>query len=247
MRVAALYDIHANAPALEAVLDEVRTLGVDLIVFGGDVLPGPMPRQTLQILRSLQTQAHFICGNGDRVVLMAARGQEPTEVPAQFRDTIYWNAKQLTFDDLAWISSWPATLSVAISNSQMLFCHASPRNDTDVFTEMTPESDLLPLFSEVTESTVICGHMHMQFDRRIGQKRVVNAGSVGMSFEGAGAYWLLIDDELRLRRTSYDLEDAAARIRASGYPQAEQFAAQNVLTTPEKETMLKAFSNVRLR
>ena len=50
MSIAALYDIHGNLPALEAVLDEVRTLKVDQIVVGGDVLPGPMPRATLALL-----------------------------------------------------------------------------------------------------------------------------------------------------------------------------------------------------
>lgn len=52
MRVAALYDIHGNLPALEAVLREVRSAGVDRIVVGGDVIPGPMPRETLACLRA---------------------------------------------------------------------------------------------------------------------------------------------------------------------------------------------------
>jgi Icc-related predicted phosphoesterase len=246
MKVAALYDIHANTPALEAVLDEVHAIGVDLIVFGGDVLPGPLPRETLRLLRSLRVATRFISGNGERVVLMASRGEEPIEVPARFRETIYWNAKQLNHEDLDWISSWPATLSVAISNSEVLFCHATPRNDTDIFTEQTEESVLLPILERVSEKTIVCGHTHMQFDRRVGQKRVVNSGSVGMSFEGPGAYWLLIGDEIRLCRTSYDVARAADQIRASGYPIAEEFAAQNVLTTPTKEAMLKAFGNVRL-
>jgi putative phosphoesterase len=246
MKIAALYDIHANAPALEAVLEEVHTVGVDLIVFGGDALPGPMPQETLRLLRSLRIPSQFISGNGDRVVLMAARGEEPTEVPEQFRETVHWNAKQLSSEDLAWISSWPATLPLRISNSQALFCHASPRNDTDIFTELTKESDLLPLFASVSEGVVVCGHTHMQFDRKVGEKRVVNAGSVGMPFEGTGAFWLLIDGDLSLRRTSYNLVGAAARIGASGYPHAEYYASENVLTTPTKEAMLKAFSNVRL-
>ena len=246
MKVAALYDIHANAPALEAVLDEVLSMGVDLIVFGGDVLPGPMPRETLSILRSITTPVQCISGNGDRVVLMATRGEEPTEVPLQFREVIHWNARQLVADDLAWMSTWPANLSLDIDNSEVLFCHASPRNDLDIFTEQTADTVLLPLFAQIREKVVVCGHTHMQFDRQIGQTRVVNAGSVGMSFEGTGAHWLLIDNEIWLMRTSYELASAADRIRASGYPQAEQFATQNVLATPTKKAMLKAFGNVPL-
>src|SRR5437667_260785 len=91
MRLAALYDIHGNLPALEAVLEEVRKAGVDQVVVGGDVLPGPMPRETLALLRALDIPAQFFSGNGERVVLAQKAGREPTEVPEQFREVIRWN------------------------------------------------------------------------------------------------------------------------------------------------------------
>jgi hypothetical protein len=59
MRVAALYDIHASAPALEAVLAEVERAGVDRIVIGGDVVPGPLPAETIERLRALGDRAVF--------------------------------------------------------------------------------------------------------------------------------------------------------------------------------------------
>src|SRR5512142_2914911 len=69
MRVAALYDIHGNLPAREAVLDEIDRLGVDQVVVGGDVLPGPMPRQALERLLNLDRPVHFIHGNGELAIL----------------------------------------------------------------------------------------------------------------------------------------------------------------------------------
>ena len=63
MRVAALYDIHGNLPALEAVLDDVRTAGVDSIVIGGDVVPGPLPRETLACLEALEIPVRFLHGD----------------------------------------------------------------------------------------------------------------------------------------------------------------------------------------
>src|SRR5437879_1209675 len=99
MRVAALYDIHANFPALEAVLQEVRQEKVEQIVVGGDVLPGPMPRETISSLRSLDIRVQYICGNGDRVVLAQMRGGDISEVPEQFREVIRWNAKQLSSEE----------------------------------------------------------------------------------------------------------------------------------------------------
>ena len=99
MRVAALYDIHANLPALEAVLDEIRALPIERIVVGGDVLPGPMPRETIARLLDLDLPVQFIHGNGDRVVRAQMAGVEPTEVPEPFRDIIRWNAAQLGRDE----------------------------------------------------------------------------------------------------------------------------------------------------
>ena len=87
MRVAALYDIHGNLPALDAVLDEVRRAGVDRVVVGGDVFPGPMPRETLDRLLGLDIPTQFIHGNGDRVVRLQMGGTEAGEVPERFRET----------------------------------------------------------------------------------------------------------------------------------------------------------------
>jgi len=94
---------------------------------------------------------------------------------------------------------------------------------------------------------VICGHTHMQFERTIGKVRVVNAGSVGMPFGEPGAYWLLLGPEVELRRTAYALARAASRIRATKYPQAEEFAARNVLEPPSEAQMLELFARAELQ
>src|SRR6185436_13016266 len=94
---------------------------------------------------------------------------------------------------------------------------------------------------------VVCGHTHMQFDRTVGRTRIVNAGSVGMPFAAPGAYWLLLGPDVQLRHTHYDLSRAADRIRASGYPQAEQFAANNVLQPPPEEQMVDIFTKAQLQ
>jgi putative phosphoesterase len=245
MRVAAIYDIHGNLPALEAVLRDIRQADVEEVLVGGDVVPGPMPRETLECLLDLDLPVRFIRGNGDRVVLAAMRGEEPAEVPEQFRDGIRWNARQLTAEHEAILASWPETIRMKIDGvGDVFFCHATPRNDTDVFTRLTPEQRLLPLFQNLGADLVICGHTHMQFDRRVGAVRVVNAGSVGMPFGEPGAYWLLLGPEIQLRHTIYDLADAASRIRATSYPQAPDFADRNVLRPPSEKDMLEAFARV---
>jgi predicted phosphodiesterase len=230
MRVAALYDIHANLSALEAVIPQIRQEGVDEILVGGDVFPGPMPVETIEYLLSLDIPLRFVQGNGDREVLTRMRGEASSNLPAQAREAIDWVAQTLPPKYQHLLATWPKTLTVPIENlGQVLFCHATPRNDTEMFTRLTPERRLLPLFETVSEPIVVCGHTHMQFDRIIGKTRVVNAGSVGMPFGEPGADWLLLGPGIQLRHSNYDLAKAAGRIRATKYPQAQDFAAGNIL------------------
>jgi putative phosphoesterase len=248
MRVAAIYDIHANLPALEAVLEEIRRAGVDQVVVGGDVVPGPMPRETITRLLALDLPVHFIQGNGDREVVARRRGIETGTVPERFREVMGWVAEQLLPEDERLLASWPKTLRLHIPElGEVLFCHATPRSDTEMFTRLTSEERLLPVFAGLDAPVVVCGHTHMQFDRTIGGVRVLNAGSVGMPFGEPGACWLLLGPDARFRRTTYDLAKAAERIRATSYPQAEEFATRNVLQPPSEEESLAAFSRVELR
>lgn len=247
MRVAALYDIHANLPALEAVLRDVRDASVDLVLIGGDVLPGPMPLETLECLLGVDIPAKFIYGNGEVAVLDYLAGKKPS-VPAQYVPVIAWTAQQLQAEDQKLLAAWPKTVSVRVNGlGEVLFCHATPRNENEIFTRFTPEERLLPIFGGVTASAVVCGHTHMQFDRMVGKTRVVNAGSVGMPFGKTGADWLFLGPEVQFRYTDYDLVDAAERIRDTQYPQAEEFAQQYILKPPSEREMLDLYARAEVR
>jgi len=248
MRIAALYDIHGNLPALEAVLQEVRQAAIDQVVVGGDVLPGPMPRETLTLLLDLPFPVRFIRGNGDREVLAQRAGVETDPIPERFREVMRWTAQQLHPQHEQLIAGWPPTCRLEISGvGEALFCHGTPRSDMEIFTRLTPEDTLLSIFESPNVPLIICGHTHMQFDRMIGRVRVVNAGSVGMPFGEPGAYWLLLGPDVQLRHTPYDLAEAAERIRATAYPQADEFAARNVLHPPSESDMLNVFTGIELR
>jgi len=246
-RVAALYDIHGNLPALEAVLRDVRASGVTHVVVGGDVVPGPMPREALQCLLDLELPVQCIRGNGDRIVLAATAGDVPAEVPEAYRPIIRWNAEQLDASQTRALSGWPSTTQLNVRGvGDVFFCHATPRNDTEIFTRMTAAERLRPVFQGIAADVVVCGHTHMQFDRTIDRLRVVNAGSVGMPFAGPGAYWLMLGPDVELRRTSYDLVAASERIRKTSYPQANEFASGNVLQPPSEAHILQAYSKAEL-
>lgn len=248
MRLAALYDIHGNLPALEAVLRDVRNAGVDRVVSGGDLVPGPMPSEVVLTLLNLDIPVTFIRGNGDREVLALRAGGAGGRFPESMRESMQWNADQLDDESAGIMAGWPDMTRVNVNPlGEVLFCHATPRNDTEIVLRTTPEQALIPAFAPAGADVVVCGHTHMQFDRKVGSTRVVNAGSVGMSFQGPGAYWLLVDSEIALRHTEYDLARAASRIRATGYPQAGEFADRNVLQPPSEADTIAAFSQHELR
>jgi predicted phosphodiesterase len=253
MRVAALYDIHGNLPALDAVLADVRTARVDRIVVGGDVLPGPMPRETMARLLQLDIPAQFIYGNGDLAILAQMKATDPTTVtywgtsggaplPEPFGDLFRWTARQVReYQDV--LESWPLTTTIDIEGlGQVLFCHATPRNEVEIFTRVTPEERLLPVFAGVDAAVVVCGHTHMQFDRMVGRLRVINAGSVGMPFATTGADWLLLGPGIELRKTSYDTAAAAEQFRRTGYPMVEDMAVRYILNPPTEQELFAAWA-----
>jgi predicted phosphodiesterase len=258
MRVAALFDIHGNLPALEVVLDELHQADVDQVVIGGDILPGPMPHETLTRLRGLDLPVHFIHGNGELAILAQIAATRTGKVtywgttsgaplPEPYLEIYRWTAEQLNPEDESILASWPKTLQLEIDElGTVLFCHGTPRSETEIFTRLTSEARLLPLFESLQVSVVVCGHTHMQFDRRIGKTRVLNAGSVGEPYGKPGAYWLYLGPDVQFRCTPYDFTKAAERIRQTNHPQAEEFA-HGILKPPSEQEMVEIFTPWELR
>jgi putative phosphoesterase len=250
MRIAALYDVHGNLPALDAVLDDIgRDGGVELIVIGGDVYPGPMSDAVMSRLRSCGIPYRAIAGNGERVVLEAVDGAWTDTLPPAARIGIEWCARTIAREHEQEIRSWPATLRLEVpATGRVLFVHATPRNDTEIFTERTSDAAVRAAFSGAEADVVVCGHTHIQFDRRLDGVRIVNAGSIGMPFDEAGAYWALIDaGAVTLRRTRYDAAAAGETLSGSSYPAVEQFVAQYVVSPPSRAQMLETYERVQLR
>ena len=147
------------------------------------------------------------------------------------------------------MAAWPPTCTVSIDGlGDVLFCHATPRNDMDCFTRMTPDDRVTRLFAGVTAPVVVCGHTHMQFERTVGGLRIVNAGSIGAPFAPpAGAHWLLLGPDVQLRQTTYDREQAAEQMRATGYPLVEEAAVRYVLQPPPESEMLAVYERAALQ
>ena len=238
-RVAALYDVHGNLPALEAVLAERDVQAADIVLVGGDAVVGPFPCETLDALLGLGERAVFIRGNTDR-----ALGEPAADDP--WADRNAWVRDRLGDEGVATVTAWPETLTLEVDGlGSTLFCHGSPRSDTEILTRLTPPERLRRILASAAADVVVCGHTHVQFDRHFARKRLVNAGSVGMPYEGEpGARWALLGPDVELRRTAYDVEAAAERVRASGLPGAGEFADEYVLTSYSAEEASQTFEQM---
>ena len=237
MRIAALYDIHGNLPALDAVLAEVDLLDVDAIVVGGDVVPGPMMAETVARLRSLGDRAQFVMGNGDREVIDAFDAGPEAAADAEesrFSRFTAWAAARLDRADRDFLTSFAPVVRLEVDDlGPTLFCHGSPRSDTEMITALTPPERLAPMLADVAEQVVVCGHTHHQFTLALDGRRVLNAGSVGMPYQGAAAaFWLLLGPEAELRRTDYDVEGALETLRATGAPDVDEVMLRQSLVDP---------------
>jgi predicted phosphodiesterase len=243
-RVAALYDVHGNLPALEAVLAELDAVAPDAaIVVGGDFANGPFPAETVDRLRALGGRALFIRGNGERELL---EGRADAEEAWAARTAFVAGA--LSREQRAFLAALAETRTLDVDRlGRVLFCHGSPRSDAEIVTYLTHDERLRPMLDGVAEPVVVLGHTHSQFDRVLDGTRIVNAGSVGMPYEGEpGAYWALLGPDVELRRTPYDLEAAAERIRASGFPAADELASDYVLTVVSREEASTFFEGLAL-
>jgi putative phosphoesterase len=227
VRVAALADVHGNAPALEAVLADVSAERVDLIVFCGDLTWGPLPNETLEVVRALETPVRLVRGNADRSV----------GVHLDERGT--WMAAQHDAEATSFVNGFDQSVVVEVDGlGDTRFVHGSPRSDEECVTPETPAARVREFSAGVDERTIVTAHVHIQFDREVAGIRSVNAGSVGLPYEGKqGAYWALLGPDIELRRTEYDLDETIARYRASGQPNVEQIV-EMMLEPPEPREVI---------
>lgn len=243
MRILALYDIHGNPDALAAVLSDPRAQDADLVVVGGDAVPGPFAGLVLQRLDQLTVPVCWIRGNGEREVAAAAGGMGEPAPGNLSAVTAALTAVEIGAERARTLGELPLTICI----DAVLFCHASPRRDDELLTRLTPDSDLARALGKASAPLVVGGHTHQQDDRLVGATRFINAGSVGMPYEGDGAArWLWIEDgQPRLSSTVYDAAAAGAHARAAGWPDVESIEAALIEPVPAIE-ITRQFEQARL-
>jgi predicted phosphodiesterase len=215
VKVAALYDVHGMPWALEAVLMELSREHVDAVVFGGDLVAGPFPAETLALARTVE-RAQFVRGNAER---------DPDDRVAAI----------LGADEVAVQRGWPVQCVL----DGVLFCHATPASDEEVVTDASSDEKVAALLEPIGERLVVGGHTHMQQRRG----RYANAGSVGMPYEGeVAAFWLLVEDGVpSFRQTPFDVDAAAELLICSDWPDARAFVDDNLRHAVPREEAIAVF------
>jgi predicted phosphodiesterase len=244
MRILALYDIHGNVEALDAVLADPRAAGPDAVVVGGDTVPGAFAPEALDRLEALDVPVHWVRGNGEREVaeaLDATTAPEPDDLPAV---TAGLTATALGDDRARALGAQPLTVTL----DGVLFCHATPRSDDELLTRISTPERWAAALADVGEGTrlVVAGHTHQQDDRAVGAVRFVNAGSVGLPYEGDGAArWAWIEDGApTLNHTNYDAAAAGHQILAAGWPDEQSTTA--ALTDPMPASAITELFEARI-
>ena len=227
MDVLALYDIHGNVDALDAVLADPRAAGADAVLVGGDAVPGPFAGVTLERLEGVGVPVHWVRGNGEREVAEAVGAPEapPEDLAAR---TAALTAGELGDERSRALGELPLTVEL----DGVLYCHASPRRDDEMLTRLSTPERWEAALAGVAAGLVVGGHTHQQDDRTAGGVRFVNAGSVGLPYEGDGAArWLWVaGGDPDLRHTAYDAAAAGERMLAAGWP--DERSVGGALTDP---------------
>lgn len=232
--VAALADIHGNVQALAAVLADPRFATADRVVVLGDVVAGTFPTETFDRLSALGDAVRILRGNADRLVV---EGED---------EESRWVHDRLGPERVSAVRDWPRSFSIDVQGlGAVRCCHATPSDDEEILTRVTPEAELAAALEGTDEPVVVGGHTHVQFDRRAGRRRFVNVGSVGRPYQGRpGAYWALLGPDVELLRTEYDVAAAAQAALGSGQPSAG-VVAETLLRPPTAEEATAEFEAMR--
>jgi predicted phosphodiesterase len=169
-----------------------------------------MPVEAVDRIRELDALA--IRGNADRDL-----GDE-------------WVEEQLGPERLQWLQTLPEQIELEVKGlGRVLFVHGSPRSDEEMLLRTASDERLAMILEDVEADVVVCGHTHMQFDRRFLDKRVVNAGSIGLPYGASGAHWVELGPDVRHRRAAYD----PSLLATSEWPRAEEVVP--VIESPPSE------------
>jgi putative phosphoesterase len=192
MRIIVMTDCHANLPALQAALSNIKKIGYDLIIHTGDAIAiGPFPAECVELLMNM-SNVRFLRGNHDSYFVDGLPNPQPSSMSDGEVEHQHWTHSQLNSDIQAIMANWPYNLKIEDGNIKATFIHypldESGRNFIPtLIPPIATQWDAA--FSSSDSSIVFCGHDHSPFDVE-GQRRYINPGALGCSRDGTARYCL---------------------------------------------------------
>lgn len=229
LKVAILSDIHANLPALQAVLEDIDQFGADQVYCLGDLTDAaPWHNEVIDLVR--QQRIPVIMGNHDEriafdhpVLPLSKHGEEEREARIK---AIAHTKTTITDSNRAFLGSLPGYLRLVFASFTLLLVHGSPRSNDEYLYEQHDENDILDMMAAHQADVLITGHTHLSYVRRLSApgKMIINAGSVGRSKEAdrLAAYLQLTVTPGTItpviRKIAYPVRDTVMAIRQSPIP-----------------------------
>lgn len=225
MRIALFSDVHANLPALKAVLDDIAATGVDARYVLGDLVGyAPWPNEVLDGLQAEAIPAvmgNYDEGTGFDLPECGCAYTDPAE-KALGDEGFAWTKAYTSEANKAWLRSLAREIRLEADGKRYLLVHGSPRRINEYLYEDKPDATFARIAEDADADVIVCGHTHRPYDKTVGDARFINVGSAGKPKDGdARACWALLDTrtgELELRRAAYDLDTATAAILQSDLP-----------------------------
>ncbi len=225
MRVAVLADLHANLPALRAVLDDVAAIGCDAVWCVGDLVGrGPHPNEVVDLIRRLEIPT--VQGNWDESVGMAR--EHPGSIwatpaaEAAGRASVDWTVNVLAEDHRAWLRQLPATLRLGVEDRSILLFHGTPLKQNEYLWADRPSRTYARIASDEGDDLFCFGHTHETVHKLVGRAHFVACGSVGCGAHARARYAVIYlgqpDPAVGFRSVDYDSSSVAADLAAAGLP-----------------------------
>lgn len=239
MKIAFISDIHGNAVALEAVINDLKSKNIDkLFVLGDLCYRGPEPTRSLELVRTLN--AEVIKGNADEWVVRGVReGEVPEAALEMMNKEREWTVSQLESSDLEYLKNLASQIHLEENGVKVNGFHATPDSLFEVIPPHTEDEQIENKLMKATDAQIyVYAHIHKPYIRYINGKVIMNIGSVGLPFDGIpkASYGLIeIEDGnlcTSIQRVSYDVEKVVSLYQESHYPNADM--------------MIKAIRNGRL-
>jgi predicted phosphodiesterase len=208
MKALIISDIHANYPALRAVLDKEGSY--DKLIFLGDVVDyGPHPKECVTFIKN--NADYYVRGNHDNALAFNTDCNSMGTFRTYSITTRKWHETLLDEDDKDFLRNMPLLSKAHLpgsragsDNNTFFLAHASPQGDISKYIN---EDEIINEVDDIIAEYILVGHTHIQYKKKIDYTLVVNPGSIGLSRDGGQACYAIYENgNIILQRIDYDVE-----------------------------------------